>query len=73
MECNEVGPAVVHGRVPDDYKPPFYHGGLCEVLVCRFTICHIRTCIVYFIFPVKNITHDKFDNLDYLCWCNKDL
>lgn len=42
-----------------------------EILVCRFRIWFILTCIVYFLFPVKNITHDKFDNLDYLCWVTK--
>ena len=41
---------------------------LCEVLVYRFRICLILACVVYFLFPVKNITHDKFDNVDYLCW-----
>lgn len=49
----------------------FYHWELCEVPVCR---CRMRlrpTRIVYFLFPVRNITHDKFDNLDYLCWVTK--
>lgn len=44
---------------------------LCEVLVYRFRICLIPACIVCFLFPVKNITHDKFDNVDYLCWVTK--
>lgn len=45
--------------------------GDCEVLACRFRACLILICIVQFLFAVRNITHDKFDNLDYLCWVTK--
>lgn len=62
-----VAPWLIHTSI----QAAVFNWELCEVLVYRFRICLILTCIVCFLFPVKNITHDKFDNVDYLCWVTK--
>ena len=62
-----VAPWLIHTSI----QAAVFNWELCEVLVYRFWICLILTCIVCSLFPVKNITHDKFDNVDYLCWVTK--
>lgn len=39
----------------------------------QIRMCCLLACMGYSLFPVKNIIHDKFDNLDYLWLGNKDL
>lgn len=65
------GQATVHRRALKNTGHSFLCQELCEVPVCRFRIRLRLTRIVYFLLPVRNLTHDKFDNLDYLCCVTK--
>lgn len=66
----EAGSALALRRGLEKYKLlflPTWRG-----LICRLE-CAISWQALYSLFPVKNIIHDKLDNLDYLLRGNKDL